>query len=111
MLQLQAIGNITRDAEVRQISGKNYTAFNIAVNVKKDTTIFVSVRRPTTDGDTFRQYLTKGRKVFVQGTMSVQAYISKQDGSATPDVTIWADKIELLSSTNDQQKEGGKKPF
>jgi single-stranded DNA-binding protein len=110
MLQLQAIGNITRDEEVRQISGKDYTAFTIALNVKKDMTVFVGVRRPTSESDTFRQYLTKGRKVFVQGAMSVQAYISKQDGSAQPDITIWADKIELLSSNNNDQ-EGGKKPF
>lgn len=104
MLQLQVIGNIVRDTEQRMIGGMNYNAFTIAVNVNKEQTIFVNVRKRAGEQNGIAQYLTKGKKVFVQGTMSVQAYISKTTNEATPDVTVWADSIEFLSKQETEQK-------
>lgn len=103
MLQLQAIGNVVRDAESRMIGGTNYTSFTLAVNVSKDNTIFVNVRKRAGDNDKLMGYITKGRKLFVQGSMSAQGYISKTTGEAVPDLTIWADSIEFLNKQEEQQ--------
>ena len=103
MLQLQIIGNLTKDAETRVIGTATYTAFTAAVNVNKETTAFINVRKRIGDnGGILAQYLTKGKKVFVQGQMSVQTYTNNQ-GQVTPDITLWADRLELLSS----KQEGG----
>lgn len=104
MIQLQVIGNLVADAEVKTISGVDYAATRIAVNVSKEHTEFVSLRKRLGEKRDFVQYLSKGRKVYVQGKMSVQAYISKTTNEATPDVTLWADTIELLNQTAQEQK-------
>lgn len=103
MVQLQIIGNLVRDAEVKQIGTNNYTAFTAAVNVGKERTIFVNVlKRVNETGSSIAQYLTKGKKVFVQGQMSVQAYINKEQ-QAMPDVTLWADQIEMLGGGENRE--------
>lgn len=103
MLQLQIIGNLVRDAEVKQIGTNNYTAFTAAVNVTKERAMFVNVlKRNGENGSGLAQYLTKGKKVFVQGQMSVQAYINKEQ-QATPDVTLWADQIEMLGGGENRE--------
>ena len=104
MLQLQVIGNLVADAEVKTIGGVDYAATRIAVNVSKEHTEFVSLRKRLGEKRDFVQYLTKGRKVYVQGNMSVQAYISKTTNEATHDVTIWADTIELLNQPKAEQE-------
>ena len=104
MIQLQVIGNLTRDAEVKTIGSVDYAATTIAVNVGKEQSVFVSLRKRLGEKREMVQYLTKGRKVYVQGTMSVQAYISKTTNEATPDVTVWADKVEFLSKQETEQK-------
>lgn len=104
MLQLQIIGNLTRDAELKTIGGVEYAATTIAVNVGKEQSVFVSLRKRLGEKRDFVQYLTKGRKVYVQGKMSVQAYISKTTNEATPDVTVWADTIELLNQPKAEQE-------
>lgn len=104
MIQLQVIGNLTRDAEVKTIGSVDYAATTIAVNVGKEQSVFVSLRKRLGEKRDFVQYLTKGRKVYVQGKMSVQAYISKTTNEATPDVTVWADTIELLNQPKAEQE-------
>lgn len=103
MVQLQIIGNLTRDAEVKQIGTNAYTTFTAAVNIGKEQTIFVNVnKRNAENGTGLSQYLTKGKKVFVQGQLSVSAYIGR-DGNAYPDTTLWADKIELLGGGDNRE--------
>lgn len=110
MIQLQIIGNLTRDAETRQIGEGSYAAFTAAVSISKEQTLFVNVRKRITDKSTIQQYLLKGTKVFVQGEMSVQVYTNK-DGQAQPDITLWADKIEILSSKPKNDEGGQADPF
>ena len=102
MNQLQVIGNLTRDVEVKQSQqGDNYLSFTVAVNTGKDQPVlFVSVRQKQYANSTngLLPYLLKGQKVFVQGRISLSVYQSKQDNSWKPDLTLWADKIELVGS-------------
>ena len=102
MNQLQIIGNLTRDVEVKQSQqGDNYLSFTVAVNTGKDQpALFVSVRQkqyPNSQSGLL-PYLLKGQKVFVQGRISLSVYQSKQDNSWKPDLTCWADKIELVGN-------------
>ena len=104
MLQLQIIGNLTKDAETRVIGDGTYAAFSVAVNVSKEQAVFVNVRkRIGENAGGFMQYLTKGKKVFVQGSMSVQTYLSKQNNETIIDITLWADKIEFVGGGEKQE--------
>lgn len=104
MIELQAIGNIGKDAEQKTIGGKAYASFSIAVTKKvdeKDTTTWLRVMKLDSEGK-LTAYLTKGKKVFVRGNPHFSAYISKNTGDAIADTTVWANTLEFCSSGEKQ---------
>lgn len=106
MNQLQIIGNLTRDVEVKQSQqGDNYLSFTVAVNSGKDKeALFVSVlqKQYQNNPNGLLPYLLKGKKVYVQGRISVSVYQGK-DGQWHPDVTCFAEKIELCGGNEGAQ--------
>ena len=65
MIELQAIGNIGKDAEQKIIGGKAYASFSICVTEKtsdgKDKTTWLRVMKYDSEGK-LTAYLTKGKK-------------------------------------------------
>lgn len=105
MIEIQAIGNIGRDAEQKTIGGYSYASFSIAVTEKqkdKEKTTWIRVMKLDKEGK-LTAYLTKGVKIWVRGNASFSAYMSKNTGEAIPDTTIWADKLEFCSSAELKQ--------
>lgn len=107
MRKMQIIGNVTKDAEVRDANGKKVINFSIAVNekykdrsgVKQEKTFFyncVDWRERTT----IAEYITKGTKVYVDGTPEIEKYQNKE-GETVTNIKITVRDIELLG--------GGKK--
>ena len=86
MLQIEVIGNIGNDAEIKDFSGKKYVAFNVAHSERRkdangttvDTPKWVSVLWFGDRGGV-TQYLKRGAKVFVRGLMSVKQYQDKNN--------------------------------
>lgn len=70
MIELQAIGNIGKDADQKTIGGKAYASFSIGVTEKtsdgKDRTTWLQVMKYDSEGK-LTAYLTKGKKVWVRG--------------------------------------------
>ena len=70
MIELQAIGNIGKDADQKTIGGKAYASFSICVTEKisdgKDKTTWLRVMKYDSEGK-LTAYLTKGKKVWVRG--------------------------------------------
>lgn len=103
MRKIQAIGNVTKDAEVRTISsGKSVIGFDIACNEKwtgrdgvKQEKVYYIKCSLWRDNTTIAQYITKGSKVYVEGTPEVEAYINKEN-KAVGNVKINVREIELL---------------
>jgi single stranded DNA-binding protein len=108
MIELQAIGNIGKDAEQKIIGGKAYASFSICVTEKtsdgKDRTTWLRVMKYDSEGK-LTAYLTKGKKVWVRGNPYFSAYVSKNTGEAIPDTTIWADKLVFCSSGEKQNQQ------
>ena len=108
MIELQAIGNIGKDAEQKIIGGKAYASFSICVTEKisdgKDKTTWLRVMKYDSEGK-LTAYLTKGNKVWVRGNPYFSAYVSKNTGEAIPDTTIWADKLVFCSSGEKQNQQ------
>lgn len=108
MIELQAIGNIGKDAEQKIIGGKAYASFSICVTEKtsdgKDRTTWLRVMKYDSEGK-LTAYLTKGKKVWVRGNPYFSAYVSKNTGEAIPDTTIWADKLVFCSSREKQNQQ------
>ena len=73
-------GNIGRDAETRQVGSTAVTNFNVAVEQRAKggkTTTWVRCALWGKRGDTLAQYLTKGSKVCVSGTLTTREHEGK----------------------------------
>lgn len=101
MKQIQIIGNIGKDAEVKKFGDTEYTTFTVAVTekVKEETvtTWFDCLKYGT--NDKLRPYLLKGSKVFVQGNLSVKT--SEKDGKTYTNINVNVSSLELIGSKSE----------
>lgn len=111
MLQVEIIGNIGNDAQVKDFNGKKYIAFNVAHSekfknqqgVETERTTWVSVLKP--GESTVAQYLKKGTPVFVRGDLSVKAY-KDNAGNWQVGVNCLAREVQLLPGGKRDQNAG-----
>lgn len=106
MRKIQAIGNVTRDAEVRHLDGgRSVINFDLAINErwrdkngeKQQRTHYVKCAK-WTEASTVAQHILKGVKLYVEGTPEVDVYIGA-DGKAVGSVKIIVREFEFLSSS------------
>ena len=111
MLQVEIIGNIGNDAQVKDFNGKKYIAFNVAHSekfknqqgVETERTTWVSVLKPGESA--VAQYLKKGTPVFVRGDLSVKAY-KDNAGNWQVGVNCLAREVQLLPGGKRNQNAG-----
>ena len=99
MNKLAAIGNLTRDPELRSTpNGIPVCTFTIAVNGRKqdEPATFFRITAWRQLGENCNRYLAKGKKVFVSGPVSVSTYTAK-DGSTKASLEVTAEDVEFLS--------------
>ena len=103
------IGNLTRDPELRSTTGGvSVCTFSVAVNRRK-----VQNEQPEADyfrvtawrerGENCAKFLSKGKKVYVSGPVSVRTYESNGETKATLEIT--ADEVEFLSPREETKKD------
>ena len=110
------IGNLTRDPEARTTqSGVAVTTFTIAVNrrftnqqgVREADFINIVAWRQT--AELCARYLSKGRKVAVEGSIQTRSY-DAQDGTKRYVTEIVADSVEFLGSRDEGSRGGYEAP-
>jgi single-strand DNA-binding protein len=109
MQKLIIVGNLVGDPQSRVTqAGKNVCTFTVAVNRrhKKDETDFFRVSVWDRLGELCQQYLAKGRKVAVTGSVSVSTY-SAQNGEVRGSLNVTADEVEFLTPKAQEQTKGG----
>lgn len=98
MIKCTIIGNLGRDAEIRSINQKEYYSISVGTRRRKDEdTLWVQVMYPRRS-DGLDGLLRKGVQVYARGDMQVGVF-SRRDGSVEPDVTLWGQELQLLSSS------------
>lgn len=110
---LNIVGNLVKDAELKYTnSGTAITNLTIAVNrsVKKgdnweEEASFFDVSIWGRRGEALNQYLQKGTKIAVSGSLKQDRW--DQDGQKRSRVIIQCDKIQLLGSKQGQSSGGG----
>lgn len=103
MLQLQIIGNLGADAEVRNTNGAQFLTFRVAHTNRYTDRNTGEVRESTTwvsctmngDGGNLRQYLKQGTKVYVYGDVSTRLYVSSKDGTQHAGIDCRVRQLEL----------------
>lgn len=97
------IGNLTRDPELRYVpSGTAVVSFGLAVNTPlirpgaeaKEDVCFVRIVVWGKQAESCKQYLTKGRAVFVEGRLIYRSW--EQDGKTRSTLEVRADRVQFL---------------
>lgn len=100
MDRTEFIGNLVRDPETRDVNGKTVCNFTVAVNHidknKNETAKFYRVAAWNRLGEICSQFLFKGKKVYVDGTVNARAYQTRSgEYAASLEVMAW--QVEFLS--------------
>ena len=91
MFKAMIIGNLGRDAEEREYNGKKFLSFTVAVSEKdKDGQEHTQQISVTTNQLGLKDYLKKGKQVYIIGDQKNDVYESKSE------IRVWADEIQLL---------------
>jgi len=112
MNKLIIIGNLTRDPEIRDVSGVSVCTFTVAVNRRVKAGAhpeadYVRVTAWRGLADNCYKYLAKGRKVCVAGPARAYGY-NGNDGSVRAYMELTADDVEFLSARG---RDDGEPPF
>ena len=110
MLNTEAIGNLTRDPEVRYLpDGTPVTSFTIACNVTKEHVEFVRCSAWRKTGEIAAEYLRKGRIVYVAGRMTSRKY-EAADGSTRFSLEMDVQTLQLIDSGKREDAEPAADP-
>ncbi|MEI7758700.1 MAG: single-stranded DNA-binding protein [bacterium] len=110
--QVMLMGNLTRDPELRQIpSGQSVCSFSLALNRSykdasgewKEATDYIDVVAWANLGERVAQYVTKGRRVLVQGKLQSRSW--EQDGAKRSKVEVLASDVTFLDSRGGPEAE------
>ncbi len=111
--QVILMGNLTRDPETRQTpSGQSVTSFSLALNRSykdqsgewQEATDFIDIVAWGPLGERVAQYVTKGRRVLVQGRLQSRAW--EQDGQKRSKVEVLANDVTFLDGRGDGEGAG-----
>jgi len=110
--QVILMGNLTRDPELRQTpSGQSVVSFSLALNRAykdqsgdwQEATDYIDVVAWGPLAERVSQYVTKGRRVLVQGRLQSRSW--EQDGQKRSKVEVLANDVTFLDGRGDG--EGG----
>lgn len=104
-------GRTTKDAEIGYLPGVGVAkmTFTMAVdrNYQKDKnnkkTDFINCEIIGKHTENLAQYVTKGKAILVEGELNIEQY--EKDGEKRSYTKVKVDKLEFLSSSNNEQRE------
>lgn len=117
MIEIQIIGNLGRDAVVKDFNGKKFIAFSVADSQKYKNAEGVDVEKTTwvsclklirNENSDLIKYLTQGTQVFVRGTVGVSLYTDR-DGDTVTSLKCNVTHLQLLSGGR-KNREGAASP-
>ena len=97
--QVILLGRLTRDPEQRTTaSGKNVVSFSIAVDRQSqdDQADFFNITAWDKLGDLVMQYLSKGRRVLIQGRLRQDSWEDKDTGKRQSRIEVNASDVTFL---------------
>lgn len=110
MASINFVGNIGKDAELKNIGNKQYAVFNVGESRRytdsngqqQSETTWYRCMKADPNGRV-ATYLTKGVKVYVSGELRVSSYQGK-DGQNHQDLSVWVNNFEFMSGGQRQQQ-------
>ncbi len=106
MLKIILNGTLGNDAEVRDVGNSKLITFNVAVSmdykdqqgnkVEKTEWVRANIWRGKEQSTKLAEYLTKGKKVLIEGTPEANAYQSKE-GEIKSSLVVKVKEVEFLN--------------
>ena len=114
------IGNLTRDPELRYLTGGNSAVceFGIAVNRRfmqasgqeKDETCFLEIVVWGKQAETCSRFLQKGSTVFIEGRLVYDQWTEKDTQKKRSRVRVTAERVQFLSGRREDGAPMGEMP-
>jgi len=104
------MGNLTRDVELKQLSGDNAVAkIGLAVNRKfktrdgdmREEVTFIDCEAWGRTAEAMNRYLSKGKPIFIEGRLKLDTWQDKNDGSNRSKLKVVIDNFEFVDSRSD----------
>ena len=111
--QVILMGRLTRDPEQRTTTtGKSIVSFSIAVDRggSDDGADFFNVNAWEKLGELVMKYLSKGRRVLVQGRLRQDSWDDKESGQKRSRIEVTATDVTFLDSANDGARSTSSEP-
>jgi len=107
------VGNLTRDPETKPVNNSGDTVTNLAVAVNnplsKDEVFYADVQAWGKVGENCAKYLSKGKRVLVEGRLKTNTWTSKE-GDNRSKVYVVANSVQFLSPVNENGDAGATMP-
>ena len=98
------LGNLTKDPELKEIkSGKSVCTFSIAINNKVNNSVtYIDVETWNKSAQNCSRFLSKGRKVLIEGRLQLNTWQS-QSGESRTKLFCIADLVTFLDKSENQE--------
>jgi len=106
--QVILMGRLTRDPEQRTTTtGKTIVSFSIAVDraSQDDEADFFNINAWEKLGELVMQYLSKGRRVLVQGRLRQDRWDDKETGKKQSRIEVTASDVTFLDGPSDNARQ------
>jgi single-strand DNA-binding protein len=114
------IGNLTRDPEVRHTpKGTAVAEIGLAINrvlpadgggERREEVTFVDVTIWGRQAEVAKEYLTKGRGVFIEGRLNLDTWDDKQTGQKRSKLKVVCEHLQLLGGAGRGAESGNAEP-
>ena len=114
--RVMLIGNLTRDPEVKYTpKGTAIADIGLAINrvwknesgEKQEETTFVDVTLWGRQAEIAKEYLTKGRPVYIEGRLQLDSWDDKQTGQKRTKLKVTGEQLQLLGARDGASGGGG----
>lgn len=114
--KVMLIGNLTRDPEIKYTpKGSAIAELGLAINrywttesgEKKEETTFVNVTLWGRQAEIAKEYLTKGKPVYIEGRLQLDTWDDKTTGEKKSKLKVTGDQMQLLGSRGEGGGGGG----
>ena len=114
--KVMLIGNLTRDIELKYTpKGSAIAELGLAINRKyktdsgelKEETTFVDVTLWGRQAEIAKEYLSKGKPVYIEGRLQLDTWDDKQTGQKRSKLKVTGEAMQLLGSRGDGGGGGG----
>ena len=114
--KVMLIGNLTRDPEIKYTpKGSAIAELGLAINryyttesgEKKEETTFVDVTLWGRQAEIAKEYLGKGKPVYIEGRLQLDTWDDKQTGQKRSKLRVTGEQMQLLGSRGEGGGGGG----